>query len=73
MHRTAPHIRTASGVDSYRTNDDGSITAVLDDGEEVRRSACSSPTWLPGAPTWLAEQLATLQELGHSIGTGLGL
>jgi hypothetical protein len=51
MHRTAPHIRTASGVDSYRTNDDGSITAVLDDGEEVRRSACSSPT--PPPPLYI--------------------
>ena len=36
MRRTAPHIRTASGVASYRTNDDGSITAVLDGGEEVQ-------------------------------------
>ena len=36
MRRTAPHIRTASGVESYRTNDDGSITAVLDGGEEVQ-------------------------------------
>ena len=40
MRRTAPHIRTAAGVASYRTNDDGSITAVLDGGEEVRGEAC---------------------------------
>ena len=39
MRRTAPHIRTAAGVASYRTNDDGSITAVLDGGEEVQGEA----------------------------------
>merc|ERR1740117_873186 len=36
MRRTSQHIRTASGVESYRTNADGSITAVLDGGEEIQ-------------------------------------
>ena len=35
MKRTSEHIRTASGVDSYRTNADGSITALIDGGGEV--------------------------------------
>jgi len=35
MRRTSKHIRTASGVESYRDNADGSITAVLDGGAEV--------------------------------------
>jgi len=35
MRRTSSNIRTASGVESYRTNDDGSITAIIDGGEEV--------------------------------------
>eukprot|EP00321_Phaeocystis_globosa_P000546 CAMPEP_0118827926 /NCGR_PEP_ID=MMETSP1162-20130426/15790_1 /TAXON_ID=33656 /ORGANISM="Phaeocystis Sp, Strain CCMP2710" /LENGTH=546 /DNA_ID=CAMNT_0006758805 /DNA_START=27 /DNA_END=1667 /DNA_ORIENTATION=- len=35
MRRTNHNIRTASGVESYRTNADGSITAIIDGGEEV--------------------------------------
>ena len=49
MRRTAPHIRTAAGGASYRTKEDGSITAVLDGGEEVRGEACLNTTCTPRA------------------------
>ena len=35
MRRTNEHIRTSSGVEKYRTNADGSITATIAGGEEV--------------------------------------
>jgi len=35
MRRTSHNIRTASGVESYHTRDDGRVVAVLQDGSEV--------------------------------------
>jgi len=35
MRRTSDHIRTASGVESYKTHANGRVTAILQDGEEV--------------------------------------
>jgi len=35
MKRTGEHIRTASGVESYRTAADGRVVAMLQDGEEI--------------------------------------
>jgi len=36
MRRTGHNIRTSSGVESYRTEPSGEVTAVLQNGEEVR-------------------------------------
>ena len=38
MRRTSANIRTASGVESYRTDANGRVVAVLQDGEEIEQS-----------------------------------
>lgn len=74
-------------LDSPLSLHESTLTGGVDVAHDRGRLALSSEaafeqafdgefTHLPpphSAPTWLAEQLATLQELGHSIGTGLGL